>query len=209
MGLLKRVCHFIRSKDQKRALYLAIVRSQYEHCCVVWRPTTQTLINKFEAVQKRAVKWILNEEYDHYNDYEYLCRLKGLDLLPMEYYFMKNDLVMFQKIYNGLCCVQLPSYLRNCSDEDRGRLRSNVRPPNYLDGRTSSVDLSSMRATNLDSKSLKCEVSSTSVVFKNGFFFRGHILWNHVPLSIREEVCPKKFKEALLPHLWELAMKPD
>ena len=58
LGLLKRVCHFTRSKDQKRLLYLAIVRSQYEHCCVVWRPTTQTLINKFEAVLKRGVKWI-------------------------------------------------------------------------------------------------------------------------------------------------------
>ena len=209
LGMLKRVCHFTKSKDQKRALYLAIVRSQYEHCCVVWRPTTETKINKFEAIQKRAVKWILYEEYDHYNDYEYLRRLQDLNLLPMKYFFMFNDLKMFHKIYYDICCVKLPSYFRSCNLEDRGRLRSNVRPPNYLDGRTSSVDLSAMRTMSVDDKSLKCEVAATSIAFKNSFFFRGHILWNYLPLSIRGEMCPTKFREALLPHIWDLAMKPD
>ena len=31
----------------------------------------------------------------HYNDYEYLRRLKDLDLMPMEFKFIFTDLVMF------------------------------------------------------------------------------------------------------------------
>ena len=34
---------------------------------------------------------------DHYNEYEYLRRLKELNLLPMEYYFVKNDLERSKK----------------------------------------------------------------------------------------------------------------
>ena len=105
--------------------------------------------------------------------------------------------------------MKLPTYFRKCNDEDRGRLRSRVQPPDYLDGRTSSVDLSTMRAMSLDDKSLKCDVTSTSIVFKNSFFFRGHMLWNYLPLSIREEMCPSKFRSALRLHLWDEAMKPD
>ena len=84
LGLLKRVCHFIRNSQQKRALYLAVVRSQLEHCCVVWRPTSEVMINKLESIQKRAVKWILNEEDHHYNDIEYICRLRDLNILPFK-----------------------------------------------------------------------------------------------------------------------------
>ena len=81
----------------------------------------------------------------------------------MKYYFIFNDLVIFHKIYNDLYCVKLPTYFRKCNNEDRGRLRSRIQPPNYLDGRTSSVDLSTMRAMSLDDKSLKCDVTSTSI----------------------------------------------
>ena len=62
-GLLKRVCYFTKCQKQKSSLFLSIVRSQLNHCCVVWRPTSDTKIEKFESIQKRAVKWMLNEEY--------------------------------------------------------------------------------------------------------------------------------------------------
>ena len=52
LGMLKRVCHFTKNIKQKRALYLAIVRSQLDHCCVIWRPTSDAKINKLESVQK-------------------------------------------------------------------------------------------------------------------------------------------------------------
>ena len=32
LGLLKRTCHFIKNQSQKRALYITLVRSPFEHC---------------------------------------------------------------------------------------------------------------------------------------------------------------------------------
>ena len=38
LGLLKRTCHFVVSNHRKRTIYLAMVRSQFEHCSQIWRP---------------------------------------------------------------------------------------------------------------------------------------------------------------------------
>ena len=211
LGLVKRTCNFTRNTRQKRALYLAMVRSQLNHCCVVWRPTCDTLINKLESVQKRAVKWILGEEGHHYNDVEYLARLRDLDLLNLKSFFVLNDLVIFHKIfykYNDYC-IELPSYLRPYEAEERRRLRSNINPPDYLNGQVSTTNLSNMRSVSKDEKSLKCTVEPKCAQFKNSFFFRTHLQWNYLPLEMREEQCPIKFKKLLLVHLWADLMRPD
>ena len=43
-----------------------MVRSQFEHCFVIWAPKLQNEIDKFEKVQKRAIKWILRQEHCSY-----------------------------------------------------------------------------------------------------------------------------------------------
>ena len=209
LGLLKRVCAFTNNQEQKRQLYQAIVKSQFEHCCVVWRPTTDTMLNKFESKQRKSVKWILNEEDHHYNDFEYLCRLRDLKLLPMKYHFMVRDLIMFHKIYYDMCCVKLPSYYRNCTDEDRSRLRSNVRPPDRFNGNVTTTNLQSMSAMRSDQNSLRCDFLPSSATYRKTFFYRTHLMWNFVPLDVRAESCPLRFKNALVPHIWDLAMRPD
>ena len=35
-GLLKRTCYFIFDQRRRRALYLSLIRSIFEHCCQVW-----------------------------------------------------------------------------------------------------------------------------------------------------------------------------
>ena len=212
LGLLKRVCHFTKSVQQRRALYLAVVRSQLNHCCVMWRPTSDTMINKLERIQKRAVKWILNEEDHHYNDIEYLSRLRDLDLLPLKYLFTLNDLIIFHKIFykHNDYCVELPSYLRPYEVEERRRLRTTVTAPTYLnDCETSITDFSAMREMSLDSKSLKCTIVPKCSQFRSSYFFRTHLLWNYIPLDVRSELCPLKFKKLLLLHLWDVLLKPD
>ena len=209
LGLLKRVCHFVTNEKQKRALYLAIVRSQFEHCSIVWRPSTDVMLNKLESIQKRAVKWILNEHNFHYTDVEYRCRLKDLGLLPLRYHFILSDLVIFHKIFYNNYFVKLPSYFRLCNTEDRSRLRSNVVPPNYFDSQRSTLDLSSMRALSSDNLSLKCTVEPRAPAFKNSFFFRAHMLWNFLPITIRQETNQPTFKKLLILHLWDTLMKPD
>ena len=209
LGLLKRVAFFSRSKRQKRALYLAIARSQFEHCSPIWRPIAKTSMDSFEHIQMSAVRYILNEEDVDYSPTEYLTRLKDLCLLPMEYFFMHNDLLIFHKICNDLSCVKLPFYFRHCDEQDRSRLRDSLRPPSCLDRRTSTVDLRSLRTQNLEDQSFICDIPLTSKAYRESFFFRAHLLWNHLPLEIKLIDCPIKFRESLDAHLWDLAMKPD
>ena len=84
LGLLKRTINFIKCQKQRRAFYLAIVRSQFEHCVQVWRPSSEIQINKLERIQQRAVKLILSEEDHSYNNVEYLMRLRDLDFFLLE-----------------------------------------------------------------------------------------------------------------------------
>ena len=170
LGLLRRVCYFTKDQKQKRTLFLAIVRSQLNHCCVVWRPANDSQIDRLECVQKKTVKWILNEQYHHYNDWEYPCRLRDLDLLPIKYFFILNDLIIFHKFFHDCYFIKLPFYFRPYNDDDRGRLRSLVAPPDYYNSQRTTLDLGSMRAVSYDAKSLKSTLSTVSPSFKRSFF---------------------------------------
>ena len=47
-GLLRRAGHFIYDFNRRRALYLTLVRSQFEDCYPVWRPG-KTNLDKFDS----------------------------------------------------------------------------------------------------------------------------------------------------------------
>ncbi len=104
LGLLKRTMHFVKCPKQRRAFYLAIVRSQFEHCIQVWRPSSENSITKIEKIQKRAVKWILSEQDHSYNDLEYLMRLRDLDLLPMKVRFLCYPLISCYSMMSIMTC---------------------------------------------------------------------------------------------------------
>ena len=54
-GILKRTCNFVTCRNRRRVLYLALVRSQFEHCSPVWKPGSITMMNKFESFQKKCL----------------------------------------------------------------------------------------------------------------------------------------------------------
>ena len=112
LGLLKRTCHFVVSNHRKRTLYLAMVRSQFEHCSQIWRPVTPTQISTFECLQKNAIKWILNEEFISYSDNEiYLKKCSDINIIPINKKFDLNDILLFLKIINGYVHIGLPEYV--------------------------------------------------------------------------------------------------
>ena len=74
LGITKGTCHFIIDPNKRRSLYLSLVRSQFEHCSIIMRPVIETEISAFEQLQKKAIKWILNELYQHYDNETYLLR---------------------------------------------------------------------------------------------------------------------------------------
>ena len=105
-------------------LYLTLVRSNFEHCSTIWRPVTVVDIRKFEALQKRAIKWINCEEANSYSDEIYAIRCRQVDILPLQLHFELNDLIFFYKIIYELIPVSLPAYISPYSR----RLKSQKHP---------------------------------------------------------------------------------
>jgi hypothetical protein len=88
-GMLKRNCHFVKDVNKWRALYFTLVRSIFEHCPIVWRPSSSTVIAKLESLQKRALKWIRNDFNASYSIEE------------LYYVHCKPSLPKYLKFYSG------------------------------------------------------------------------------------------------------------
>ena len=87
-----RTCHFTMNKKQTKN-FLSIVRSIFEHCSIIWRRKSTNQIASFDEIQKKANKWINGRRFDHYSDLEYFNKLKELNILPMKFKFVLNDLM--------------------------------------------------------------------------------------------------------------------
>ena len=116
-GLLKRTCHFVNNPRMRRSLYLTILRSIFEHCPYIWKPSSESKIDKLESLQKRAIKWIIHGE-NHFicpsytaNPQLYYIDCKQLQILPIKFRFDFHDLNKLHSIIYGLSCCKLPSYL--------------------------------------------------------------------------------------------------
>ena len=186
LGIVRRNRHIVIDVKSRRALYLSLVRSQFENCSIVWRPTTVTLAKKLEGLQERAVKLILSEENCSYSDELYIVKCKSVDVLPLSKKFDMNDLIFFHKVLNNLVPVALPHYLSF-----------------YMGG-------SRLRNCHLDSHSIVCSIiprfsqqsSRSNNPLTKSFFYRTHLLWNGLPLELRQKCCPSSFKSELIKHLW-------
>ena len=185
LGLLRRTCHFIADKRQKRSFYLAIVRSLFEHCSVVWSPQYATNIEKFSAFQKRAVKWIYGETFASYSNEMFLEKQRELKILPMKLKFIFNDIVMFYKVVNGLVPITLPPFISACTPSDVRYTRRNA-PIHELS----------------DLSTFQCSVTPNCDQFKHSFFYRTFRKWNSLPIAIRQTPCLSALKAALTTYMW-------
>ena len=199
LGLTIRTCHFVQNISKKRTLYLTLVRSIFERCSVVWRPYNQTRISKFESIQKRAIKWILSEEFSSYGARNtYLRKCKEVNILPLNSRFDINDLAFFHKIIYGLIPVELPSYL---GFSQGSRLRSSHLNNHSL---ISSITpkISSRNNNDIISNSNVSCISSFRA-FENSYFYRTHLKWNKLPLEVKEISSHTIFKNKLETLFWK------
>ena len=185
-GLTKRTCYFVNDIKRKRALYLTLIRSQFEHCSSIWRPSGKTMLNKFENFQKRCIKWVLSEEYIRYNSYiTYIHKCRQVNLLPIAKRFDLNDLILFHKIVYNLIPLKFPGYL------------------SFFNG------ISRLRSCHLDNLSIVSSLqpkASTNSSLNKSFFYRTHTLWNSLPLDIRQINTPSNFKVNLVEHIWKIVL---
>ena len=187
-GILKRTCHFVTCKNRRRVLYLALVRSQFEHCSPVWRPGSITMMNKFESFQKKCLKWILSEEEKSYSHEVYISKCKQVNIPPLSFRFNFNDMNLFHKIVYKTIPVNIPDYLTLYSGDSR------------------------LRRTHLDNLSFVSNIASTTTSIANlnkSFFFRSHTLWNSLPFDIRNSMRLSQFKIKLAKHLWSIALSDN
>jgi len=154
----------VKNEPRKRALYLAIVRSQFEHCSPVWSPSGSTSLDDIESIQRRAVRWILAEPHRDYSfEPLYHSKLQELDLLPMKYHLAYNDITLLYKIINKLVPIVLPPYIRPITDTERTRLRNTRKGISWL-------VIHREERTN---------------ILKNSFFHRSIHTWNNLPCEIK------------------------
>ena len=186
LGIVRRNGHIVTDPKCRRALYLSLVRSQFENCSIVWRPTSSSLTKKLESLQKRAIKWILSEEGHSYSPELYVQKCKFLDILPLSAKFDLNDLLFFHKVVNDLVPISLPSYLSFY--QGGSRLRS------------CHLDKLSIVSSLIPISSQYSDRSNNP--FSKSFFYRTHLLWNNLSLELREILCPSLFKLEISKHLW-------
>ena len=189
-GLLRRTCHFVQDIKRRRALYLKLVRSQFEHCSPIWRPFGKTNIEKFDSFQKKCVKWILSEEEHSYHSLNcYFRKCRQANILPLGQRFDFNDLILFHKVIYQDIPLKLPDYLK------------------FYDGS------SRLRSTHLDCLSIVSDIlpnASAPNLLKKSFFYRTHLLWNSVPYEIRSINSKTLFRARIEKFLWEIIMtNPD
>ena len=58
LGLVKRTCRDLKAIDTMKTLYCSLVRPLLEYSCETWNPRSKRNIDKLEAVQRRATRWI-------------------------------------------------------------------------------------------------------------------------------------------------------
>ena len=106
LGFLKRN---IRTKnaDVRRAAYKSLLRPQVEYASNVWSPYTKQGINKVEMVQRRAIRWTMNNYSPHASVTDMQTQLCWRSLEQRK---ADARLIVLYKIINGFVAIPLPSY---------------------------------------------------------------------------------------------------
>ena len=190
LGMLKRNCNFVSNMHKRRTLYLSQVRSQFEHCPIVWRPSTKASMEKLESVQKKGFKWILKIYTGFSSKIFYYHTCKQLDILPVSIRFDLKDLTYFHSIFYGISKVKFPDYLTRFQGSNLRRC--------HLDNLCIMSSIHPKAPHNLDSEILCSGISKS-------FFYRAHLAWNRLPFQIRNIESESSFKSALTKHLWQEA----
>ena len=156
LWLLSQIKSFL-SVDDKLLFYNAYIRPHIEYCSVIWGNSTNLNIKKITKLQRRACKLFLGSEYRYLDE---AC--DHLKILSFNESVFLNKAKMMYKIANNIA----PSYLinlfqmRNSSDDTVSSLRS-VTNRNFL----------------IPKPKLN--------LFKNSLSYSGAIIWNSIPLEIK------------------------
>jgi hypothetical protein len=102
----------ISSPKIKNTAYKALIRPHLEYASTVWDPYTAKNINRLEAVQRRAARWVLAKHRRGPDTTPVSAMLEQLKWPLLSTRRQNNRLIMLFKIINGLVNINLPTYLQ-------------------------------------------------------------------------------------------------
>ena len=135
------------------------IKPHIDYCSLIWSNTSSTNISKITRLQRRACKLILGQEYNGLPE-----AFEKLKMLSFDQSIFLSKAKMMYKIHNNLA----PSYLNEMFL---------MRDAN-LDNTTSN--LRSVANKNFVVPLAKCNL------FKGSLTYSGVIIWNSIPVSIKD-----------------------
>ena len=114
LPVLLSLCHCIlhmSSKEVKNSAYNMIIRPYLEYASTGWNNYTKHNIDKLEAAQRMAARFVLNF-YDYHPTADLRGKIqKSLQLDSLQHRRAATDLCMFNKLRNNLAKIAIPPIL--------------------------------------------------------------------------------------------------
>ena len=139
------------------------------------------------------------ENYHSYPSYSaaphlYLTHCKQQDIIPVKHRFFFHDVIRLHSIIYNYSCNKLPYYLTYFNGS---RLRSS-----HYDELCLVSSINPKVPVNLTS-------SNSISGFQNSYFYRSHLLWNRLPLELRQIKSMSVFRSKLLQYIWDCEISAE
>ena len=157
LWLLSQIKNYV-SLEHRLLFYNAYIKTHFDYCSIVWGNSTKNNINKINKLQRRACKHILNIEYTCLAEARNRLKILSFD----ESVFLQKAKTMY-KIANKIA----PKYLI-----DLFQIRNT-----YANSTTSNLRSVSNRNFIIPKPNIN--------LFKNSISYSGTIIWNSIPLEIK------------------------
>ena len=137
--------------------YNAYIKPHFEYCCVIWGNSFNSNLHKIEKLQRRACKLILGTDYISLEDAR-----RQLNMLSFEELVFVNKAKVMFKVTQGISPIYITEMFqtKGYNNEDTMTLRSD---------------------SNKNFKTPKPKLN----MFKNSLSYSGTLIWNSIPLEIR------------------------
>ena len=186
LGFLRRNLGRCPTECKKNA-YISLVRSSLEYGSIVWDPYTQKDIDKLERVQRSAARFITGD-YKSRTPGSVQKLLNKLDFETLQERRKQLRLVYFYKIVEGLVpAIPCTKFLE---PQKTGRQIRSTRSSDFL---TQNPIQNYVRNNNKCFKTQPCNTEQ----FRNSFFNRTTVDWNHLSDNIVESQSVTCFRTAL------------
>ena len=186
LGFLRRNLQHCPIECRKTA-YIALVRSIMEYGAIIWDPHTTTEVTKLESIQRRGARFISK----NYKSREEGCMtkiLKDLNLPTLQTRRQNQRLTFFFKTLEG----QIPAIPPDQSISLQKQKRR-IKAKTFADYETTNIIETSVRN---NSKSVVIPPAKTEQ-YRNSFFVRTAINWNHLDDNTVSSTKVESFKLAL------------